>query len=333
MAGHDVVTIGASAGGLEPLREIVSILPADLPASLHVVMHLASGEPSMLPEILGRSGPLPAVRPADGQAIRHGVIYVAQPDRHVLIDDHKVRVVHGPRHNRMRPAVDPLFRSAARAHGNRVVGVILSGALDDGTAGLGAIKAAGGTALVQDPETAQFDGMPRSAIERVPVDQVLAPKELARAIEALARQNVAKTEVPKSARLDEEFKKYMGDRSDMDLIGKSSVFTCPECQGTLWEVDEGGVLQYHCRVGHSFSTEGLLAEHDESMEASLWAALRALEENSQLKRRIADRFRVQGQNRMTRRLDAEIERDESHAANLRKLLERPLEAVEKENGR
>ncbi len=167
---HDIVVIGASAGGVEALIRLTSALPRDLPASLFVVLHTPARSKSMLPAILSRSGNLPAIHAEHGSAIEPGCIYVARPDHHLIIKPGFVSVTQGPRENRQRPAIDPLFRSAALAYGHRVVGVVLSGSLDDGTSGLVSIKARGGTAIVQDPADALFDSMPRSAIENVAVD-------------------------------------------------------------------------------------------------------------------------------------------------------------------
>jgi len=221
----------------------------------------------------------------------------------------------------MRPAIDPLFRSAARAYGSGVIGVVLSGTLDDGTAGLSAIKQAGGLAIVQDPATALFPGMPSHAIEGARVDHILTPEKIGAALTEFVAIAAPAVPPPSNGKLEEEFQKYLGHRSKMEMIGKPSIFTCPECQGTLWEAYEHGNLAYHCRVGHSYSAEGLLADHDTSMEASLWAALRSLEENANLKSRLAERMREQGHQIMTRRLEAQIRALEMHADQIRRVLE------------
>ena len=170
MAGRDIVTIGASSGGVEALSALVGGLPADLPAALLVVLHSPEGMPSSLPRILSRSGPLEAAHPEDGDGIENGRIYVAPPGFHMLVEDGVVRLVRGPRENYHRPAADPLFRSAAVARGPGVVGVVLTGARDDGTAGLVAIKRRGGVTVVQDPDDALFRWMPESALRYAEVD-------------------------------------------------------------------------------------------------------------------------------------------------------------------
>jgi two-component system, chemotaxis family, protein-glutamate methylesterase/glutaminase len=186
--GRDVVVVGASAGGVEALSQMVAPLPADLEAAVFVVLHLAPSGTSVLPSILTRRGNLPAVHAVDGASIEHGRIYVAPPDHHLLLEAETIRVVRGPRENGYRPAIDPLFRTAARTFGGRVIGVILSGVLDDGTIGLGTVKEHGGRTLVQDPADALYDGMPQSAIELVSPDTVLPAPELAAAIIEYTRE-------------------------------------------------------------------------------------------------------------------------------------------------
>src|SRR5690349_180578 len=188
MPGHDIIVTRASAGGVEALRAVVAVLPADLPAAVFVVLHIPAQSPSMMPSILSRAGPLPAAHPTDGEPIRPGHIYVAPPDCHLLIDHERVRGVRGPRENRTRPAVDPLFRTAARAYGPRVVAVVLTGTLDDGTAGLQAVKQRGGLAVVQDPRDAMYAGMPRSALQHTPVDYVVPLSEIGPLISRLVRE-------------------------------------------------------------------------------------------------------------------------------------------------
>src|SRR5215470_7907732 len=196
MATRDVIVVGASAGGVEPLRKMAAELPSELPAAIFVVLHLPASQPSALPEVLDRSGPLPALTPEDGAPIEPGKIYVAPPDRHLMLEPGNVRIVHGPKENRHRPSVDVLFRSAARAYGPRVTGVILSGSLDDGTAGLIAIKVRGGVAVVQDPAEAFSDGMPRSAMRYLEVDHVIPANALGKLLSRLAREKVDIAEAP-----------------------------------------------------------------------------------------------------------------------------------------
>jgi two-component system chemotaxis response regulator CheB len=318
MPGHDVVVAGASAGGVEALVNLVGGLPVDLPAAVFVVLHLPAEAPSVLPQILSRAGRLPVAHPADGEAIRHGQIYVAPPDRHLLLRDGRVSLSRGPRENRHRPAVDSLFRTAARAHGRRVVGIVLSGTLDDGTAGLVAVKAAGGVSVIQDPDEALFSGMPRSALEHDHVDHVLPVAEIAALVEQLAYEPVRGGEASVSDKME-----YEADIAEFDQTaieddgrpGEPSAFSCPECSGVLWELQEGELVRFRCRVGHAYSVDSLLAEQAEQLEAALWTALRALEEKASLSRRLVERARQQGQDLVAARFE-EQGREASESAGL-----------------
>jgi two-component system chemotaxis response regulator CheB len=252
MAGHDIIVIGASAGGVQALVTLVGSLPQKLAAAIFVVLHIPAESPSLLSDILSRSGPLMAVPAVDCMDIEHRRIYVAPPDQHLLIERGHVRVVRGPRENRHRPAADPLFRSAARVYGPRVVGVILTGALDDGTAGLLTVKRQGGIAVVQDPDEALYPSMPMSALANVAVDYRLPLSKIGPLLVRLAGEQVEENgEHPVSK--DMEIK-----LEDMDVetlhnderAGKPSGFSCPECGGVLWEIEDGDLLRFRCRVGH-----------------------------------------------------------------------------------
>ncbi|MDQ6604668.1 MAG: chemotaxis protein CheB [Chloroflexota bacterium] len=326
MPGHDIVVIGASAGGVEALMDVVRALPPDLPAALFVVLHVPPDHESMLPRILSHAGPLPAIHPKDGDRIEHGTIYVAPPDYHLLVEQGRVRVVRGPRENRYRPAVDPLFRSAAQVYGPRVIGVVLSGMLDDGAAGLVAIHARGGIGVVQDPDDALFPGMPTSAM-RYDHPAYLVPATeigplLARLVHESARNaNEKEDAVPDAMEKETAIAALdMGAISDRDKPGKPSAFGCPECGGVLWEMQEGPLMRYRCRVGHAYSADSLLSEQSLRLEAALWAALRGLEEKAALVHRLADRARDSGHGMLTARY-AEQERDaQRHAAVIRELI-------------
>jgi two-component system, chemotaxis family, protein-glutamate methylesterase/glutaminase len=296
MAKRRIIVIGASAGGVEALSVIVSKLPADLDASVFVVMHVPATGVSVLPQILTRRGKLPAVHPEDGETIRVGKIYVAPPGRHMMLEKTRIRLVIGPAEHGVRPAVDPLFRSAALAFRRAVVGVVLTGNLDDGTSGLAAIKAAGGTTIVQDPEEALYPGMIRSAIDGGVADRILPLAEIPSALAELARSasdNGAPT--MKDDEEDAERKEDAIDRLDFaqlhgdDQPGFVSGFTCPDCNGALWELTESDVLHFRCRVGHAFAVESLLAGQAGDVESAFWIALRALEERGALLRRLIER--------------------------------------------
>jgi two-component system, chemotaxis family, protein-glutamate methylesterase/glutaminase len=295
MAKRDIVVIGASAGGVEALTSLVATLPADLDASLFVVVHIPSSGPSVLPQILSRRGKLPAVHPSDGARIERGKIYVAPPGRHLILERTRVRLVIGPTEHGVRPAVDPLFRSAALTFRERVVGIILSGNLDDGTAGFEIIKGMGGVTMVQNPDDALYDGMIRSAMDAGCVDQVVSTSAMGSALAELVG-TATKGESEMTAEGDDEERKELAiDKFDFDQLhsddqpGVVSGFTCPNCNGALWELTDTDVLRFRCRVGHAFAVESLLAEQQDGVEDAFWIALRALEERGALLRRLIDR--------------------------------------------
>jgi two-component system, chemotaxis family, protein-glutamate methylesterase/glutaminase len=296
MTHRDIVVIGASAGGVEALTSVISNLPGRLDASLFVVVHIPSSGTSVLPEILSRRGKLPAMHPADGNIIERGNIYVAPPGRHLILEKRRVRLVIGPTEHGVRPAVDPLFRSAALVFGERVIGVILSGNLDDGTAGFEIIKGRGGVTIVQDPREALYDGMIRSAIDAGCADQVLPLSEIPSALVGLVGTSPERGATEMADEEEEESKKELAiDKLDFrqmhgdDQPGIVSGFTCPDCNGALWELTDGDVLRFRCRVGHAYAVESLLAEQQAGVEDAFWIALRALEERGALLRRLINR--------------------------------------------
>jgi two-component system chemotaxis response regulator CheB len=327
MATRDVIVIGGSAGSIEAACVLFAALPADLDAAMFLVVHLPADAHSVLPDILGRAGPLPAAHAVDGEPISPGRVYVAPPDRHLLLDDGAVRLTRGPKENRHRPAIDPLFRSAARQYGSRVIGVILSGNQHDGSAGLLRVKQGGGVAIVQDPESAMFPGMPHSALDSMNADLVLAPAAMAGALVRLVAGAPVPPEVtdpmpsdPPSA-LPPEAEVAAEDRKRRD--GVPSTQACPECHGVLWEVEDGGLLEFRCRVGHGYTAEALLAHQAEELEVALWSALRALEEQHALARRLAARSATQGQNRAAATYAEHAVDAAHHAALIRKALRVP----------
>ena len=288
MPGHDIIGIGASAGGVEALSRIVCGLPPDLSASIFIVLHVSPNSPSLLPVILNRNGPLHAAHAQDGEAIRRGCIYVAPPDHHLLVKRGYLRVTRGPRENSSRPAIDPLFRTAALAYSERVVGVVLSGNLDDGTAGLGAIKARGGLTIVQDPADALYPGMPRSAIERVAVDHVVPLADLPALLVQLVSEPAAGDRAEPIP--EDEDTEFEADIAEMDpapdpsgaIPGAPAGFGCSECGGSQYALSDGEILHFRSRVGHAWSPDTLLAEQSEALEAVLWTALPSLEEQAAL---------------------------------------------------
>src|SRR5215471_17629239 len=298
---RDIVVIGTSAGGLGALREIVSALPADLPASVFVVMHSAPEHGTRLAEILSGWGALPAHIAVHGERIRSGQIYVAPNDNHLTLHRDFVRVTRGPKENGHRPAVDPLFRTAARMYGNRVVGVVLTGNLSCGTEGLQAIKAAGGVAVVQsDPE---YSGMPQSARLHVEVDRLVPMDRMSDVLTELVTEPI-----PETAESE-----VTGPRT---LAAQPSPIVCPACNGSMTETVEGGLLRFRCHVGHAFGVDSLLAEQSESLEAALWASVRALEETAQL----ADRLAVSGERKLSPRFREKASALRQHASLIQDIL-------------
>lgn len=299
MPGHDIIVIGTSAGGVEALRELVASLPSNLPAAIFIVIHIPPHTTSFLPEILNRvqkqrnGESLRAAHPHNGELIQPGRIYIASPDYHMLIKPGYIRLVQGPHENGTRPAIDPLFRTAAKAYKRRVVGVVLTGMLDDGTAGLIDVKEFGGVAVVQDPNDAQYEGMPKSAIQQVDADYILPLSSIAPVLVRLAHEPAI-----------EEGEKSMTDDREIDIEpdiveldgaalrkqgspGTNTTLTCPDCGGVLSQLHERNLLQFRCQVGHAWSVSSLQAEHFKHVEKALWEAIRTLEERAKLMNQMA----------------------------------------------
>jgi two-component system chemotaxis response regulator CheB len=324
LPGNDIVLIGASAGGVQALAQVIGGLPRDLPAAVFVVLHTSPDSHSVLPSILNRVGTLDACHAEDGEPIEPGRVYVAPPDFHLMIEDSRVRLSRGPTENGHRPAVDVLFRTAASACGRRVVGVVLTGNLDDGTAGLAAIKQSGGIAIVQDPKEADYPGMPMSAIENVQVDHVLPLNEIAPLLARLARQPLPEVDddPPEEAAQEEPTAMSTKPEDEGEAAGaregQASGFTCPECGGALWEKLDSP-LHFRCRTGHAYSPETLLAKQADNLEGTLWAAVRALEENAALARRMEKRMRQAGNETVRTRYEHRAQAAEAHADALRRI--------------
>ncbi len=300
-SGHDIIVIGASAGGVEALQTLVRALPADLPATVFVVVHLAPRSRSLLPEILSSFGPLPAVHAEDGMPIERGRIYIAPPDRHLLLEPGHVHLGFGPREQHQRPCINVSFRSAALAYGERVVGVLLTGQLDDGTAGLWDIKRRGGIAVVQNPEEAAFPSMPLSALREIEVDHIVRLADMGSLLIRLALTPLAKAANP------------IGREA---MQSRLTDVTCPECRGTIWEVQHGNGVQYHCRVGHTYSPRSMLAEHFAAQERVMWSAIVAMEEGAALARRLEPHLEPE----LREKLRTEAHQRQEQAAALRQVL-------------
>jgi two-component system chemotaxis response regulator CheB len=312
---RDIVVIGASAGGVQALDKLVERLPADLPASVFVVLHLAAGGRSVLPSILARFGSLPASVPDEHQLPERGHIYVAPPDRHLLLVGQEVRLTGGPRENGHRPAIDPLFRSAARTYGARVIGAVLSGTLDDGAAGSRMVRDRGGVVIVQHPDDALYADMPRNTLEMAGADAVLPAAEIAARICELVDEPLPEG-LDDVERAEEQETNEILD-TQLAVNGAPTELACPECGGALWEREDGDLVRFGCRVGHVYSPESLVAEHGKALEQALWAALRGLEERADLYRRMARRAQVSRREAIERRFHHRSESAERHATAIR----------------
>jgi two-component system, chemotaxis family, protein-glutamate methylesterase/glutaminase len=322
---HDLIVVGASAGGVEALRRLVASLPETLPAAMLVVLHVPSNAHSVLPSILGRAGRLPVRHASSGEPIEPGVVYVAPPDFHLLVEDSKIDLIRGPSENGHRPAIDPLFRSAAASYGSRVIGVVLSGVLDDGTAGLLAITQAGGLTVVQDPSDALYSAMPRSAIENVPVDVVAPVDEIGDVLLRLVgHPRPAREEAPgpNGAPGPDVTKRALRGDGAYEVPGRPSRFTCPDCGGSLWETVEGEA-KFRCRVGHSWTSLGLLERQSGTLEQALWTALRALAERADLARRLRDDAERRRHRHAHRLFEEQLNELEHSADLIRHVLQRP----------
>jgi two-component system, chemotaxis family, protein-glutamate methylesterase/glutaminase len=327
MATRDTIVIGASAGGVQALYKLVSALPPNLPAAVFIVLHIPSNAPSLLPEILARDSHLIVAHAIDGERIKRGKVYVAPPDRHLLIEDSHVRLIHGPKENRHRPSSDTLFRSAARWAGSRVIGTVLTGARDDGTAGMRAIKQRGGIAIVQDPHEARFPSMPLSVLQGVRVDYSVPLDEIAPLLYKLSRQTAdeegrhpVRDEIEIESRIAEQ--KMGSDEllASVEKIGRISKLTCPDCNGALWEINDQDMLRYRCHVGHAFSAESLSEGQTQMLDVALWSAVRALEEQSVLPKRIFERARKANQAHAAKLFEKRAEEAETHGSMIRELL-------------
>ena len=327
MSHHDVVAIGASAGGVGALKKMIAGLPADLPAALLVTLHLHPHINSRLPEILASAGPLPAAFAEDGEVMRRGRIYVAPPDLHLLADGERLLLRRGPMENGSRPAIDPMFRSVAVAFGGRAIGVVLTGYLNDGSSGLRAIKRCGGISVVQDPEDAEFPDMPSNALAVTAVDHVAPLAEMA----PLLRRLVAEApggdrEPPRDIRREVEIAALRNsDMATTDSFGERSVLSCPECHGVLWEMKDGDLVRYRCHIGHAYTGDALALAQTDDVDRALSSALRALEERIHVVRRLEKGARHARRQRLAWQWEARARDYEQQAAVIRNVLlgERP----------
>lgn len=333
---RDLVVIGASAGGVSALLELCGALPPNLPAAVLIVLHIGTN-PSVLPMLLASRGHNRAVHAEDGQAIETGTLYVAPPDHHLLVKDGALRLSRGAKEHHTRPAIDPLFRSAALEFGPRTIGVVLTGRLDDGTAGLVAIKECGGVAVVQDPADAEHPTMPQSALQSVAVDRVVPLAAMAQTLLQLIEEPALATLTDESARDRLELEMAVTERTEtaienLNVIGKPSTFACPDCNGVLWEISDTRPPRFRCHTGHAFSLRSLEATQATATEDAIWGALRALQMREEVLRRLAAQTRSAGAVDEARLTEAQADEAAQHARALRGLLEKAAEPVPSEPG-
>ncbi|GFE70591.1 chemotaxis protein CheB [Chroococcus sp. FPU101] len=324
MEKHDIVVIGASAGGVEAIKQLVQTIPEDIPAAIFVVIHIPPRGRSRLPEIINRFGSIKAYHPKDGDPIQNGQIYIAPPDYHLVIKNGYIRLTRGPKENHTRPAVDVLFRTAAKVYGPRVVATLLSGTLDDGTAGLIAVEQRGGLTIVQNPEEALFDGMPKNAIKNDHVDYVLNVAEISPLLIKLANQPIEISEVEPVSN-DMEIETDMAEleleaMQKMERPGQPSPYACPDCGGVLWELDEDKIMRFRCRTGHAYSPHSLIASQSEQLEEAFWNALRALEEKADLTFKMAKQAETNNRPYSAKRFRQQGEDAKDRASLVRQLL-------------
>lgn len=294
MGNRDIVCIGGSSGATAPLKAILGALPADLPAAVFIVLHIPARSLGVLATVASAAGRLPVHQAEDGMAIEPGHVYLAVPDHHLILTKTCLKLGRGPRENMARPAIDPLFRSAAAAYGSRVVGVVLSGLLNDGAAGLEAVKRCGGVAVVQDPADAIADEMPRGALRATTVDLLVPAARIGDVLSELAREPAGPgLPVPPEIRLEVDI--AAGERADSEIVGRfasPAAVTCPNCHGVMSLVRGGKPLRFRCQVGHAMTAEVLAKEQESAVDEALRVALRVIEERAELVGRMAEDARA-----------------------------------------
>jgi two-component system chemotaxis response regulator CheB len=330
MANRDLVVIGGSSGAIPPLTAILRALPATLPAAIVVVIHVPTESTGIFRTVAAAASALPVKQVEQGMIIERGTIYVARADRHVLVIDGRLQLGTGPRENMVRPAIDPLFRSAALAAGPRVIGVILSGMLNDGASGMAAIKTCGGIALVQAPHHALASEMPLAALEASPVDLSASPEELAAAIQRYAKGAPGPALIsPPGLKLDVQIAAGGAARSDeLGTISKPAMLTCPDCGGVLSEIDGDRPLRFRCQVGHAFSAQSLLRKQEGQVDEAMRVALRIIEERATLVERMGRDAQQAGRHGMAEMYDRRAEEYRGHAESLRDAVLLRMEAAE-----
>lgn len=317
MAGHDLVVIGGSAGGVEALKQVCADLPEDFPAAICVTLHISPSSRSFLPELISRASKLPARHPVDGEDLKPGTIYIAPPDLHMLVRSGHIILRRGPHENRSRPAINPLFRSAAVAYRSRVIGVVLSGTLDDGSAGLIAVKLCGGLCVVQDPDDAMWPEMPRNALKKDHVDHVVPINSLAKLLTRLVREQPAPMPpIPPNLILEAKIaalETFMP--AEHGTLGRPTRLSCPQCGGVLNEVTDEGSTRFRCQVGHAFTEDALMAAQNDELERALESAMRIHRDRVSLFRRMQHHSEQQAMPHAAARWRAGAD-ESDHAATL-----------------
>jgi two-component system chemotaxis response regulator CheB len=338
MRQRDIIVIGASAGGVQALMRVVSALPANLSASIFVVVHTSPDAPGVLDKVLNRFHGHRARYARNGMKIERDTIYIAPPDRHMMLQESAIRITGGPKQHRNRPSIDALFQSAAAAFRERVIGVVLTGYLDDGSAGLATIKKAGGVTVVQDPEDAQVSEMPIQALQRTDPDYCAPLDHIPRILESLVQGSDAVGGVIASNRKSvsgafarsnhSQHKNGSRSQKNCGLTSEQKKeltgLTCPECHGAIWEVrggDHKDIVQFKCRLGHKYGPQSMIEAHSDTLEHAMWAALRCLEENIALTKRLVEYSRNLGRDKAAELYGRQIREKEKHAQVLRALLD------------
>lgn len=301
MEKRNIIVIGASAGGFEAIKRLVEGLPPELDAAIFIVWHMSPDITGILPQVLNRQKTVMAANAVDNEPIVFNRIYVAPPDRHLILEHNFVRVTRGPKENRFRPAVDPLFRSAAYIFGPRVIGIVLSGALDDGTAGLWTIKSRGGITIVQDPNDAEVPSMPENALQAVEVDYRVPVAEMSTLLTKLTAEmvnEVKEKNMEENKKTSLEVSIAVQDKAleqGILHLGELTPYACPECHGVLSAIKDGDIIRYRCHTGHAYSADSLLASITEDIEDTLWSAIRGVEESIILLNNLGDHYAEKNQ--------------------------------------
>jgi two-component system chemotaxis response regulator CheB len=331
-SGRNIIVIGASAGGLDALDILIAQLPTDLPASIFIVQHLApENTGDAILNRLGKYRSFEAKLANDGEVFENSRIYIGRPDYHMLVKKDKLLVTKGARENRFRPGIDPLFRSAAVSHGPHVIGVVLTGMLDDGTAGLIAIGKCGGITVAQDPKDAAYPDMPQSAVDNLKIDYVIEVARMGQLLEKLTHERAGEAKpVPEDIRVEAEIaERVLSDVAQVSTLGPQVPYNCPNCGGVLWEIKKvghAGHKGYRCHTGHSFTASTLLVSQSERIEETLWISLRMFEERKNLLNKMAQ---TENAPTIKKSYIDRAKETETHIERIRAMLMAPKAASEK----